>query len=589
MRKKRLFSWLMVFFLSTTIFGCKAHQVSLKDGDYTANTQGHNGPIELKVTVLDGKIKKIDILKEVETKGIGSLAIAKIKDKIMDKQTLNLDAATGATISSMAFLNGIKDALKQAGLTSDMIKGMPKESVNQILSDKEYQYDVIVIGAGGAGLSAAIQARANGAKVLILEKTSQVGGNTLVSGGGLNVPQSDLQKNKQIIDTPEIYKNDTLKGGDNLANPQLVETLATKALAAYQWLVKEVKVNFIKDRVQQFGGHSVPRAVIPVGNSGYEMISKLEKLAIEKGIDIFKNTRAKQLVSDNTGMVTSVIAENAGKEIKLQAKKAIILASGGFGSNIDMRKEYNPIYDEKYKTTCISASSGDGIKMAQDINAALIDMKQIQVYPTCNPETGIISYVANARFDGGILVNQEGKRFVNDMGRRDVISHAILAQKGKYAYLLWGQEVENNGHMTQIHKNEFANMQKDGLLFTADRIEDLAKKVNIDVVTLQNTLSTYNEYVAKGSDPEQKRGGKLRSIAQGPFYIQKVAPATHHTMGGVKINEKAQVINKKGEVIPHLYAAGEVTGGIHGANRLGGNAITDIVVFGRIAGENAAK
>ncbi|MBW9212194.1 MULTISPECIES: flavocytochrome c [Terrabacteria group] len=590
MFRKTVLNLTLACTLALAVAGCSQKKMtSLKDGTYTASTTGHNGPLEVKVTVAHGKIKDIDATKNVETKGIGSLAIEKIKNKVIAKQTLNLDTATGATISSAATLRALKDALKEAGLTKEAVDGMPKESINQVLSEKEYQYDVVVIGAGGAGLTAAIQARAKGAKVLVLEKTSQVGGNTLVSGGGINVPGTDLQKKKGITDSVELYKKDTLKGGDNVGNPELVDTLSSKALDAYQWLVKDVKMNFIQDRVQQFGGHSVARAVIPVGNSGYEMMSKLEKLAMDKGVDIFKNTSAKKLMVDDKGVITAVIAENAGKEVRFIAKKAVVLASGGFGSNIAMRKEYNPAYDEKYKTTCISASSGDGINMAKDIGAALVDMKQIQVYPTCNPQTGIISYVANARFDGGILVNQEGKRFVNDMGRRDVISNAILAQPGKYAYLLWGQEVEKNGHMTKMHKNEFENLKKSALLFEANSIEELAEKTKIDVTTLKKTLEAYNGYVKAGSDPEQQRGGKLRTILQGPFYIQKVAPATHHTMGGVKINSKAEVLNKDGKAIQHLFAAGEVAGGVHGTNRLGGNAITDIVVFGRIAGENAAK
>lgn len=589
MLKKSVFHLTLAVVLALGVAGCAQKKTSLKDGTYTANTTGHNGSLEVKVTIAEGKIKDIDVSKNVETKGIGSLAIEKIKNKVIEKQTLNVDTATGATISSAATLRALKDALKEAGLTKEAMESMPKESINQVLSEKEYQYDVVIVGAGGAGLTAAIQAREKGAKVLVLEKTSQVGGNTLVSGGGINVPGTDLQKKKGISDSADLYQKDTLKGGDHLGKPELVNTLASRALEAYQWLVKDVKMNFIQDRVQQFGGHSVPRAAIPNGNSGYEMISKLEKLAIDKGVDIFKNTSAKKLMVDDKGVVTGVMGENAGKEVKFIAKKAVVLASGGFGSNIEMRKKYNSTYDEKYKTTCISASSGDGIKMAKDIGAALVDMKQIQVYPTCNPQTGIISYVANSRFDGGILVNQKGKRFVNDMGRRDVISNAILAQPGQYAYLLWGQEVESNGHMTQIHKNEFENLKKSGLLFEANSIEELAEKTKIDVSTLKKTLETYNKYVAMGSDPEQKRGGKLRPITKGPFYIQKVAPATHHTMGGVAINSKTQVLNEQGKVIQHLFAAGEVTGGIHGTNRLGGNAITDIVVFGRIAGENAAK
>ncbi len=590
MKKKQLLSMVVVPAMAAGLVGCNttSKSASLKDGTYTTETTGHNGPITVSLTIADGKIASVDASENVETKGIGSVAIDKITNTVVEKQTVNLDTATGATITSGAVIRALKDNLKQAGATDDSINAMDKETINQVLEKNEYTYDVVVIGAGGAGLTAAITAAESGAKVVVLEKTSQVGGNTLVSGGGINIPGTDLQEKNGIEDSVELYKEDTLKGGDNLANPELVDTMANNALDAYHWLVDDVHMEFIQDRVQQFGGHSVPRAAIPVGNSGYEMMSKLENLAVNKGIDIFKNTSAKSLMTDGSA-VSGVIVENAGNEITIHASKSVILASGGFGSNVEMREEYNPEYGSQYKTTCISASSGDGIVMAQAVGANLVDMSQIQVYPTCNPQTGIISYVANSRFDGAVLVNQEGKRFVNDMGRRDVISNAILNQPGKYAYLLWGQEVETVGNMTKLHENEYNNFVNSGLLFKADTLEELAKEADIDYDTLKQTIDTYNQYALAGSDPEQNRGGKLRTIAEGPFYLQKVAPATHHTMGGVVINTNAQVLNADGDVIENLYAAGEVTGGIHGTNRLGGNAITDIVVFGRIAGKNAAE
>lgn len=564
-------------------------KVALTDGTYNATATGHNGPIEVSVKVEGGKVTDVQCVSNVETKGIGSLAIEKVVAAALENQTANIDFATGATISSAATVSAIKDALKQAGATDEMLKAGEKVVINMVLDKTDYTYDVVVVGAGGAGLSAAVEAASNGAKVVVLEKTSQIGGNTLVSGGGINIPGTDLQEKHGIEDSVEKYKEDTLKGGDNLGNPELVETLAMNALSAYEWLKNDIQMEFIQERVQQFGGHSVPRACIPVGNSGYEMMSKLEKVAMEKGVDIFKNTKAEELTKDEAGAVTGVIAENNGNKITIKAEKAVVLASGGFGSNLEMREQYNPNYGKKYKTTCISASSGDGIRLAESMGAELVDMSQIQVYPTCNPITGIISYVANARFDGAVLVNQEGKRFIDDMNRRDVVSNGILAQPGEYAYLLWGQEIESVGKMTQLHEKEFNNLMNSGLLVVADSLEELAKAAEIDPAQLQETVTKYNEMVVAGEDSELHRGGKLRPIAEGPFYLQKVAPATHHTMGGIKIDTNAQVLNTEGQVIENLFAAGEVTGGVHGSNRLGGNAITDIVVFGRIAGQNAAK
>lgn len=209
--------------------------------------------------------------------------------------------------------------------------------------------------------------------------------------------------------------------------------------------------------------------------------------------------------------------------------------------------------------------------MACEIGAAVTDMEFIQVYPTCNPLTGIISYVANARMDGGILVNQSGSRFVNEMGRRDVVSNAILDQEGGYAYLVWGNEIEEAGHMTQVHQVEFEQWKQFGLLYEVNTIEEAAEAFGVDAAALTATVNAYNDSIADGVDEEYARIGTLRTIAEGPYYIQKVVPSAHHTMGGVVINTQAQVLDGDGNEIPGLFAAGEVTGDIHGTNRLGGD------------------
>lgn len=564
-------------------------EVKLTDGTYNAVSKGHNGDVAVDVTVADGKISDVKVASHAETPGLGDTAMNKIAEKMVEHNSVNIDTVSGATFSSNALITGVKDALKQAGATDEFLKAGKSVSATTVLDKSEYSYDVVIVGAGGAGLSAAVEAASTGASVVVLEKTSQSGGNTLVSGGGLNIPESDLQIAKGIKDSVEKFTEDTFKGGDSINDKQLVATMAENALDAYNWLVDDIHMEFIQDRIQQFGGHSVPRAVIPVGNKGTEMITKLEKRAKELGADVFTNTKGTELVLDKKGAVIGVVAENEGNTIKFNSSKGVILATGGFGANIEMRTKYNEAYGKNYKTTCIPASTGDGIVMAEGAGAQLVDMDKIQVYPTCNTQTGIISYVANARFDGAVLVNQEGKRFVNDMDRRDVISNAIVDQTGKYAYLVWGQEVETVGNMTKMHEKEFQGYVDAKLLHKADTIEELAEFFEIDKATLKETMDAYNGYVEDGSDPEFSRGGTLRPITQGPFYIQKVAPATHHTMGGVKINTEAQVIGEGGNVVPNLYAAGEITGGIHGTNRLGGNAITDIVVFGRIAAQNITK
>lgn len=593
---KRIIALIMAVGIISTSVGCSRgndNGISTDNKGYTAGTYvgkatGNGGEIKVEVIVSDGKVSDIKILEHSETKGLGDSAMEAIGEVIKNTNSTNVETVSGATVSSNAMMEAVKDALRQAGGTDDTFSKDEKQSLAGKEMQDEYTFDVVVVGAGGAGLSAAVEAAQSGAKVVVIEKTMFAGGNTLVSGGGLNVPGTEQQIANGIEDSVELFTEDTIKGGDNENDPELVKVMAENALDAANWLINDMGVELMPDRLQQFGGHSVPRALIPKGNKGTELINKLKAKAEELGVEFFMETSGKKLVEEN-GVIKGVVAENKGKEVVFNADKGVILATGGFGADVEMRKKYNDHYDEKYKTTCTEASTGDGIKMAEEVGANLVDMEFIQVYPTCSPVTGIISYVANSRFDGAILVNQEGKRFVDEMGRRDVISKGIIEQTDSIAYLIWGQEVETVGNMVEVHSKEYETMEKDGVIFKADSIEEAAEHYGISKEALIETINRFNGFVAEGKDGEFNKGGTLRSIAEGPFYIQKVTPSTHHTMGGININTNAEVINKDGKVIENLYAAGEVVGDIHGTNRLGGNAITDIVVFGRIAGQNVVK
>lgn len=561
---------------------------SLKDGTYTGTAHGHNSTIDVEVTVKDGALANVNVTGEEETNGIGDLAINMIVDKMNESKSTNVDTISSATISSLGIKNAVKNALEQAGADDTYFSNEPQVSFEKANYEDSYDYDVVIVGAGGAGLSAAIEAANAGASVALLEKTFAVGGNTLVSGGGLNAPGTKHQLDKGIEDSVEKFAEDTYNAGDKEADFELVQVMAENALDATNWLIDEINVEFMPDRLQQFGGHSVPRALIPVGNHGDELILKLEDAAQEAGVDIYRNVKAEEIIM-NDNRASGINADYDGQKITFNANKGVILATGGFASNVEMREQYNPDYGSQFKTTARAISTGDGIKMAEAVGAQLVDMEFIQVYPTCNPLTGIISYVANSRMDGGILLNKEGTRFVDEMGRRDVISHAILDQTDAVGYLVWGQEVENIGHMTEVHAVEFQNWIDSDLLYVADTLEDAAEHFGLDAAKMKETIDAYNESIKDGLDEDFNKTSSLVSIAEGPFYIQKVVPSSHHTMGGVKINADAQVIDVNGNPIEGLYAAGEVVGDIHGTNRLGGNAITDCVVFGRIAGVNASK
>ncbi|WP_018751732.1 flavocytochrome c [Paenibacillus sanguinis] len=551
--------------------------------------QGKHGDIKVKVTFADDKITDIQVVEHQENEVLAEPVYTQLKEVVMASNSVEVDAISGSTVTSKGYLSAIQDAIAKSGLTLAAVGAVSNTSQHQ--EEAEQTFDVVVIGGGGAGFSAAIEANLAGAKVVLLEKMPTVGGNTLISGGEMNAPNNWVQQKLGITDdSADLYYEDTMKGGDNLGTPEMVRILADNALASAEWLRDEIKVEFLPDHLFQFGGHSRKRALIPVGHTGAELITKLKAKTEAQGVAIKTNMKANTLITNDQGRVTGVAATSGnGEQIIFHANKGVVLATGGFGSNVEMRKQYNPEMDEKYMSTDTPGTTGDGIVMAQALSAKLTNMEYIQTYPVCNPETGVISLVADSRFDGAILINQEGERFVEELERRDVISKAILAQTGGYAYQFWNQTIADIGKTIEAHQDEYDMLVKQGLLHKADTIEEAAKFFNVDVDTLKATVEKVNQYASTGDDLDFHHRSGLVSLKTGPYYIQKAVPSVHHTMGGLVIDEQAHVIKEDGSIISGLYAAGEVTGVIHGTNRLGGNAIADIFTFGRIAGANAAS
>ncbi len=467
--------------------------------------------------------------------------------------------------------------------------GCSKENVEEDKSEAEIlDYDVIVVGAGGAGLSAAIKAAENGSSVVVLEKMAMIGGNTMISGGELAAPNNWVQDVEGLEDSVEQFYNDIMAGGDNIANPELVKVLSENALDAAIWLKDEVNVTF-EDYMLFFGGHSVKRSLVPLNASGVEIITKLEAKATEMGVTILKEHDAEELINVD-GKISGVMAITDDGEKVFNANKGVVLATGGFGSNIEMRVENNELMDEKILSTCSVGSVGDGIVLGQSVNAAVVDMEYIQTYPTCDSENGRLLYVGDVRLDGrSILVNKEGQRFVEELERRDVISFAVTKQTGGVSYMFWDEASMVASKVNVKHENEYNSLIERGKLVKADTIEEACAHFGIDAKQLQETVNNYNTYAKDGKDLEFNKRGELTAFTEGPYYIMESTPAVHHTMGGLVINTDANVLDVDGNAINGLFAAGEVTGGIHGTNRLGSNAIADITVFGIIAGNNVSK
>ncbi|EOL41676.1 flavocytochrome c [Enterococcus phoeniculicola] len=568
------------------IAGCSSGNKAKDSGTFEGSGSGKHGDIKVEVAIKEGKIDKINVLEQDENKVLAEPVYTELQETIIAENSADVDVISGSSATSEGYINAVKDAVKKSGIT---LVAVSKEKKEKQTVKTDQTFDVVIVGSGGAGFSAAIEAAEAGKKVAIVEKMPAVGGNTLLSGGEMNAPGNWVQKNLGIKgDSVETYYEDTMKGGDNVGDPKMVRIMAENALDSAEWLRDEIKVEFLDDQLFQFGGHSYKRALIPVGHTGAEPVSKLKAKADELKIPIFLNMKANELIQDDKGKVTGIKAQDKDDtQITFHATDAVILTTGGFGSNIDMRKKYNSEYDERYLSTDSEGTTGDGIVMAQEVGAALTNMESIQTYPIANPKTGMISLLADTRFDGAILVNQEGNRFVEELERRDVISKAILAQTGKYCYQIWNDDIDAISKTKEAHGAEYDELIKEELLVKADTIEEAAAFFDIDVDTLKETIKKVNEYAKSGDDKDFHHRAGLVSLENGPYYIEKATPSVHHTMGGLVINEKTEVLDEKGNPIPGLYAAGELTGVIQGTNRLGGNAITDIITFGRIAGKTA--
>ncbi len=439
-------------------------------------------------------------------------------------------------------------------------------------------FDVVVVGSGGAGLSSAILAKGSGASVVVLEKMPYLGGNTNFASGGMNAAGTKQQLAAGVTnDSPKIFYDDTMKGGHNLNNPALLKTLTENARYSEEWLV-DLGANFCF-RKGRGGGQSIARGHGPCDGSavGPEVLRVLLKKANADKIDIRKNNQVVDIVMKD-GKVAGVKVKTPKGEETIDAK-AVILATGGFGANLDLVAHYCPEL-KGFSTTNQPGAQGEGLKLAEKAGAAFTDIDQIQIHPTVIKRDGhLISESMRAR--GAILVNQEGKRFTNELLTRDVVSQNELKQPGQQVYLIYDQSIFDTNKLSRGYFEH-------GYSVKADSVADLAKKINVPVANLEATFKDYWNAYKTGKDTAFGRPEMVIPLDKAPFYAAKVTPGIHHTMGGVTINPKTEVQSKEGKSIPGLFAAGEVTGGVHGGNRIGGNAVADIVTFGRIAGQNAA-
>ena len=576
--------------------GTAAVASPMKPGTYTAKVNGHNAPLTVEVTVDANKILSIKTPDDQESLGVGKVGLKKTADNILRYQSIGVDAVTGATFSSNALKEGVEKCLKQAG--ADM-KQFTRKAEKHPIHNRTYQADVVVIGGGGAGLASAISSMQAGAKkVIVLEKLGYVGGSTNVSEGALNAVDDQRQKAQGIKDSYETFYETTMHGGHDKGDPTLVRFLASHSMDAVNWL-ESLGVKF-NDHIGAATGSLGQRSHYPATPYGNTYIRTFEKVIADSNgkIQVLLDTPAVKLIQNKSGRVVGVVGNNFGSKVTVMAKDGVIIATGGFGANVAYRQKVNTGVWKNIKldnsigcTNIQKAAQGQGLFLAQKVGAKLIGLSDIQIHPCGTPGTGLME---NIRTSGRnrIFVNSDGNRFVNEGAARDVLANAIFQQKGRTYWIV----VNKLRYPTPDFKDRMGasirNMEALGAVVEAPTLDELAKKTGMNAENLKKAIADYNAvvsgkakdklgFVANNKDDKQ--------MTEGPWYACRKVPTVHHTMGGIKINVKSQVINTKGKVIPGLYAVGEVTGGIHGSNRLGGNAIADIMTFGHAVGPHIVQ
>jgi len=615
-------------------------EVRFEPGDYQVKTKGHNGELPMVVSFSENRIEDIKVDTSGETEGIADMVFERLPQEIIAGQTLNVDAISGASVTSHGLIDGVAEAVRLAGVDPSILKKRPKPSKSQDVSPIEYETDVVVIGGGGAGLAAASRVLQAGKSTIVLEKFPALGGNTVRAGGPMNAADPTWQKQfaalpgedsvlkemltydldkidpeyqadfkelqgqiKAYLDGKADYlfdsilwhriqtylggKRTDLNGNEIHGNYDLVKVLTDHALESVKWL-EDIGVEFDKSQVTMPVGAKWRRGHKPMESQGFAFIKALKKfIDNHEAGQILTETAAKRFLLDDSGNIIGVVALNGANRQVIVKAKAVILATGGFGANTKMVQKYNTYWskvDDDIATSNSPAITGDGIKLGQSVGAALVGMGFTQMMPVSDPKTGELFSGLQVPPANYVMVNQKGHRFIDEYESRDVLTKAALDNGGLF-YLIADDEIKKTAYNTT--QESLDAQVAAGTLFRADTLADLAKQIHVEPQVLEETIAKYNSYVDAGVDPEFGKEVFDLKVVKPPFYATPRKPAIHHTMGGLKINTKAQVINEDGQVIPNLYAAGEVAGGIHAGNRLGGNSLTDIFTYGRIAAMSA--
>ena len=475
-----------------------------------------------------------------------------------------------------------------------------------IIKANSEHYDLVIVGGGLAGLTAAYESNMksnNTLNIALIEGLSDIGGNSNRATSGINLLDTEPQRRNNIIDNYTIFYEDTMKSGKNINDPLLVSTFINGTKTLYDYYTNNFGIDITL--LGKLGGHRVARTHRPTDSNyviGSYLINKVSQIVKNSNkITIYYNSTLTLLLKNETNNEIyglKYISQNESEENTIYCD-AIILTSGGYGHDFGddgLLKEFVPDY-MNYPTTNGEQTIGSGIKLGRKIGAQLIDMKQVQIHPTgfvdlknrYNKKKILAPELL--RGVGGILINKKGQRFCNELGTRDYVTEKIIQNCQKEdtdeidqyeSYLLINQEMAN-----EFGNNFYYYKDIQGFIIQHSNFSELTKNINVDYNTLEKTINSYNEAFEKKLDEFNKTTFPYKFNLNDTIYSMIIAPSIHYTMGGLKINNKAEVLNVNNETIKGLYGAGEVTGGVHGGNRLGGNSLSECGVYGRISADSA--
>lgn len=673
---------------SLMLAGCASSSGSTANASsktFTGSSTGMQGPVTVTLSVDGGKITNVELTEISETPSVASVAMERIPQQIVEHQTTTLDTVTGATFASNAIMRAASEAAKAAGLDMDKLEANAYHA--EAGEDEVWDTDLLVVGAGGAGFSAATTAAQEGAEVIMIEKSSVAGGNTLMQGGAFNANDDDAQAEtilteaqkttldgylalkpsdkklhfdafpewKEVLadlqadikkfyaenegktvgkdmpgyDSVELHMWHIYTGGLRQMNDgkwvasdiDLARTLAENALGTYEWCVDSLNVEGQYGKGAGESLFTVLGAMWPRTHkfmTSTPLIDTLTKAAEKEGVKLYTEVAAKSLITDENGKVVGANCEKAdGTKVTVNTKKGVILTSGGYGANPKMVKEYDNYWGDDLTdhtlTTNVGTNTGDGIVMAQEIGAGTVGLDVVQLMPSSSPIKGTMTDGIWGDASQQIWIDGEGNRFVNEYAERDVLAKASLALDNGIFYIIYaGKDVNENGELQGatledgLFGTTVQSMVDNGHVWYGSTLKELAENSKTSAggaapafseEALRATIEKYNTYVANQKDDDfgkEVLAGAIDidAIENNPdagFVISPRKASIHHTMGGVQINTNAEVLDESGNAIDGLWAAGEVTGGIHAGNRLGGNAVADIFTFGHIAGASAAQ